>query len=71
MLPLLAISTLLSGTAFYTFYRWAVSKGYLAKQNLKQFAPKFLTDNSGEWTLKRYMPTNLKNSLNNRITKEK
>lgn len=71
MLPLLAISTLLSGTPFYTFYRWAANKGYLAKQNLKQFAPKFLTENSTGWTLKRYIPTNFKYSLNNRISKEK
>lgn len=71
MLPLLVVSTLLSGTAFYTCYRWATNKGYLAKQNLKQFAPKFLTENSTGWTLKRYIPTNLKDSMNNRISKEK
>lgn len=71
MLPLVAISAVLSGTAFYTVYRWAANKGYLAKQNLKQFAPKFLTENSNGWTLKRYIPTNLRDSLNNRVTKEK
>lgn len=72
MLPSLIISTLLSGTAFYTFYKWAVSKGYLAKQNLKQFVPKFLTENSTglgliQFQLNRFTPTN----VNNRISKEK
>lgn len=71
MLPLPTISTLLNGTAFYTFYRWTINKGYLAKQNLKQFAPKFLTENSSGWSLKRYIPTNFKDSLNNRISRER
>lgn len=71
MLSLQAISTLLNGTAFYTFYRWAINKGYLAKQNLKQFAPKFLLENTTGWSLKRYIPTTFKDSLNNRISKER
>ena len=67
MLSLQAITALLRGTAFYTFYRWAVNKGYIAKQHLKQFTPKFLTESSTEWTLKRYTTTTLIGSLSNRI----
>lgn len=71
MLSLQAISTLLRGTALYTFYRWAVDKGYAAKQHMKQFTPNFLTESSTGSTLKRYIPANIAGLLNNHISKEK
>lgn len=71
MLQLKEMSTVLRGTAFNTFYRWAVNKGYIVKQNLKQFKPKFFTEKSSVSTLKRYLPANFNYSLNGCISKEK
>lgn len=71
MLQFPEMLTLWSGTTLNTLYRWAMNKGHVAKQNLEQFAPKFLTEHSTVSTLKRYLPTNFTFSLNSRITKEK
>lgn len=72
MLSELLFYTILSGTLFYAFYKWAtVNKEYFSKRNIKHFHPKFLIGNTIGLFLKQYTPDKFIDLLYYRYPKEK
>lgn len=72
MLSELLFYTIISGTLFYLFYKWAtVNKEYFVKRKLKHFEPKFLIGNMLGLFLKQHRPAEFMDSLYYRFPKEK
>ncbi|KAJ6647419.1 putative cytochrome P450 9f2, partial [Pseudolycoriella hygida] len=64
--------TLISGTLFYAFYKWATTnREYFSKRKLKHLEPRFLIGNTVGLFLKRYTPDEFFDYLYHRFPNEK